>query len=290
MLIREYNKSELFSTIDKISIEKKENQVITKFDDRIIKIANVSKLYEVFDISKYLKDKIELIEKNFEIHSYSFLIKGGIQYLKLFSDMVKIGDDTFYKTFYILNSSDKSRTLNFSTGLYSTNNFHIVSNNLGFTKKHYRGVTEAAEIASNALTGETFDEQISAMNSLLGHQVRFSLLRKVILEEVDGVEISKTNHNKLDMMKNLILKDDGSSGLVLEGGNLKDLVDLMKRKSEDIKSIEGFDFYVDAFWALKSYLRIFKNEDSHIIKNETRKVMNITKWAVRNARLESIGI
>ena len=67
---KNYNKTELFNTIDKISIEKVGSQVVTKFDNRVINTSNVSNRYEIFDIVKYLKDKIELIEKNFTITKY----------------------------------------------------------------------------------------------------------------------------------------------------------------------------------------------------------------------------
>ena len=56
---RNYNKEEIFKTIDQISIEKNEqNQIITKFGGRVINITNVSNRYEIFDIVKYLKNKL----------------------------------------------------------------------------------------------------------------------------------------------------------------------------------------------------------------------------------------
>ena len=50
------------------------------------------------------------------------------------------------------------------------------------------------------------------------------------------------------------------------------------------------DFYLDAFFAFQLYLRIFNRQDSHIIKNETDRIMKMTQWAVRNSVLESLGI
>ena len=70
-----------------------------------------------------------------------------------------------------------------------------------------------------------------------------------------------------------------------------DQIRFLGRFSENIKSIEqADDFYIDAFSALQSYLKIFNREDAHIIKNETERIMKITQWAIRNAALESIGI
>ncbi len=110
---RIYNKAELFNYIDKIEVEKVNGQVITKYNGRVTQVANVSERYEVFDIAKYLKEKIELIEQNFTISKYQLQIRKGQQYLQLISDSVNIGGTEFYKSFYILNSTDKSRRLVF---------------------------------------------------------------------------------------------------------------------------------------------------------------------------------
>ena len=115
-----YNKQELVDKINSISISLNEvGQVITKYRDRVVSISNVSKRYEIFDIKKYLLDKLELIEKNFNIVKYDFQIKKGIQYLTLLSDTVTIEGVEYHKSFFILNSSDKSRKLSFNAGLYS---------------------------------------------------------------------------------------------------------------------------------------------------------------------------
>ena len=47
---RSYDKNELFNQIDNLSIERIENQIITKYGGRVIKVANVSNRYEIFDI------------------------------------------------------------------------------------------------------------------------------------------------------------------------------------------------------------------------------------------------
>ena len=47
---RNYDKQELFNYIDRLSIEKENGQVITKYGRRVIKVANVSNRYEIFDM------------------------------------------------------------------------------------------------------------------------------------------------------------------------------------------------------------------------------------------------
>lgn len=280
---RNYNKTELFNMIDKISIEKIENQIITKYDNRVINVSNVSNRYEIFDIGKYLKDKIELIEKNFTITKYDFRLTRGQQSLTLVSDGVEIGGVEFHKSFYILNSTDKSRRLSFNAGLKSDNFYTIGMNNVGLTKKHLTGVTQAAEDASVGLTGETFDEQIEALTSLVGHRIQFSKLRQIILGEKE--EIPQINHRKFDAFKNSVRYASSDRKITLTSDEHKQLF----QDSESMKSVQH-DFYLDAFWSFQMYLRLFNKQDAHIIKNETERIMKMTQWAVRNSVLESLGI
>lgn len=281
-----YNKEVLFKIIDKISITKQGEQVITKYGDRVIKVANVSNRYEIFDITKYLKSKIDLIEKNFTIDQYRIDIIGGKQYLQLISDKVEVGGVDFYKSFYILNSSDKSRRLSFNVGLYSerSNCYVIGSTNTSLIKKHLKGVTKATEDATDGLNGETFNEQIESMRSIVGHKVLFSKMRGIILGEGDIPEI---NHRKFDAFKNSLRNATGPYKIdfSLEQRNL-----LFSYSKSTTSIPRELDFYIDAFWGFQAYLRIFNKQDSHIIKNETERIMKITQWSVRNDILESLGI
>ena len=282
-----YNKQELVDRIDKISIERQDNVIITKYEGRVINATPVSNRYEIFDIVKYLKDKIDMIEKDFTITKYEFTMTSGRQYLKLISDKVQVGGLDFYKSFYILNSTDKTRRLSFNVGLYcDTRDFYVVGvNNVGLVKKHLKGVTEAAEAATEGLNGETFNEQIESMNSLVGHQIAFSKIREVILG--DKKEIPQINHRKFDAFKNMIRYAVSDGKLKLT----KAQHDILFKESDKINTISSLeDFNLDAFWAFQVYLRIFNRQDSHIIKIETDRILKMTKWAIRNAVLESLGI
>lgn len=281
MKFSEYNKKELIDKIDKISIEKVGDFVITKYDGRVINTTKVSLRYEIFDIVKYLKDKIELIESNFNISKYSISITKGTQYLKLLSEDIDINGVRFYKSFYILNSTDKSRRLSFNMGLFSenTNLYIITGSESSLFKKHLTGVTMAADNVS--LNKESFKEQIGGLESLVGHRVLFSKVKEVIL----GENPKDINHRKFDAFRNSTMMSKLVSNMT------KEQMRVLRRPSESIDKIEsGEDFYLDAFWTLLVYLRLFNREDSHTIKNESERIMKITQWAVRNSVLESLGI
>lgn len=281
-----YKKEEVISRIERISIEKNGDTVVTKYDGRVINTTPVSKRYEIFDIVKYLKDKIDLIEQNFTITAYKLIITSGRQYLQLISDKVTVGGLDFYKSFYILNSSDKSRRLSFNVGLYCENsNFYVIGvKNVGLIKKHLTGVTEAAENATIGLNDETFDEQIQSMNSLVGNRIQLSKLRQVILG--DKEEVPVINHRKFDAFKNMVRFSYNDKLINLT----KEQYNILLKDSDKLDIQPNEDFYLDAFFAFQLYLRIFNRQDSHIIKNETDRIMKMTQWAVRNSVLESLGI
>jgi len=276
-----YDKKELLNKIEKISIQRVGDSIVTSYYDRVINTTIVSKRYEIFDIVKYLKDKIEAIEKNFTISQYKLVITKGVQSLQLLSDSVVVNNLNFRKSFYIVNSTDKSRRLSFNAGLHSHNFYMIGVNNISLTKKHLTGVTKAAEDASDGLNGETFDQQIESMRSLVGHKIQFSKLREVILgdkEKTPGI-----NHRKFDALKNSIRHSHTSL--------TKDQINLLSTSSESLSNISSKnDFYLDAFWVFVQYMQIFSRQDSHIIKKETERIMKMTQWAVRNNILESLGI
>ncbi len=285
---KDYNKDEIFEVLDKISIYKNDaSQVVTTYNGHAINIANVSNRYEIFDIITYLKNKIELIEKNFNISKYNLILHRGIQAIELTSDQVDINGVKFYKSFYILNSTDKSRRLSFNSGLHSVSSrFHVIdARNIGLSKLHLKGVTKAAEDETSKISDETFTEQIESINSLVGHRILFSKIREVILGE--DKDIPKINHKKFDSFKNSIRYN---KNLLIPGIKLTaEQSSQLHTPSIDLSEIKH-DFYIDAFGAFQVYLQIFYNQDSQIIKKETANIMKITQWSIRNDKLEELGI
>lgn len=279
-----YNKSEILDIFAKLQIVKTEhNMVNTIFNGRLINSTSVSDRYEVFDISSFIKDKLNLLEKNFKINEYYLSIKSGVQILELVSDLIDINNVKFKKTFYILNSSNKSRALNFNLGLKS-DNFYVVGSNISMYRKHLTGITNDAEHNTGDLNIESFDDQINSIKQLVGHKIKFSKLRDILMGD-DLNNIPKVNHRKFDAFKNSICYTDLYNSLT------NDQKRLLKKESEKIISIEQKDdFYMDAFYVFQKYLNIFNTQDPYVVKNETKRILQITQWAVRNSILDLIGI
>ena len=276
---RAWDREKLFSQIEKITIHKVANTVVTKWGDRVVSTREVSDKYEIFDITSFMKEKILEIEQNFTISFYRLQIRGGVQSLTLLSDQVEVGGSFWNKSFYILSSSDKSRALQLNIGLQSQDsNKQIVFSDRNFSlyKKHLTGVTRAADKVSSNLVSETFLEQISAINSLVGQRVMISNIRRILCEKDN-----KSDHKKFDAFKKI---------LIFGRRILKDLTPSQKQvlytQSKDIIFTRENDFSLDAFDVFTLYLQIFSNEDSHVIKKEAQKIMRMTTCFIRNEKLD----
>ena len=284
MIFKPYNRQELIDLISQLEVERIENQVVTKWKGHVTSIANVSKIYEVFDIKNYIISKLDMIEKNFEIKEYSFTVTKGVQQLKLISDTIDINGVEFHKAFFMINSTDRSKRLQFHSGLYSkSDNYYMVTStkSLGLSKKHYVGVSEAAEEASQDIDRETFDEQIEAIRKLVGHRVSFSKLRKVMLGEKEKTPM--INHKKFDNLKGRMRWSIPREELTDE------MARMFRRQSEYVTDVTPEqDFYMDAFMLFQVYLKLYSTQDSHIVKTETERILGITQWAVRNETLAGI--
>jgi len=276
---KKYNKTELFQKIDAIEIFLEGKQVITKYFGTVINITPVSDRYEVFDIRSFMKQKIDYLESNFNITFYSFRMRKGIQELILLSDEVEIASINYYKAFFILNSSDKSRRLNLNLGLYQADNgTYLVSSikNFSLTTKHLKGITDKAEVATSTIDVETFSEQIDSIRNLVGERVMLSEVKNTIVDKDQ-----KVNHNKFDALKN-VLRWNFSKSLT------KEQVRLLSTPSEKLIIDSKNDFSIDAFVIFQSYMNVFRNQDSYVVKKETEKILKITQCFIREDKLSQL--
>jgi hypothetical protein len=277
-----YDLGELFTKIDAIEITRQGNQVVTKYFDRVINTTEVSHIYEVFDIRAFMKAKIDQLAHNFNMRWYKFVMKRGIQELTILSDDVEINGTTYYKAFFILNSSDKSRRLNMNMGLYrGDNNSYLVSaiRNMSLSKKHLRGVTQSAEEVSQAIDVETFDEQIASIKSLVGERVLLSKVREIILDKD-----LKVNHMKFDALKNSLRWSKTDKMDSLSSDQIKTLM----TPSEKLTLDHHKDFSIEAYKVFNCYIQVFSRQDSYVVKRETEKILKITQCFIRDEKISQI--
>ena len=281
-----YNREELLEKINAIEIFKIQDldkpmgeqiTVVTKYFGRVINVTPVSKRYEIFDIRNFLKEKISNIESNFNVTHYKFVMRSGIQELVLLSDVVDINGNNYYKSFFILNSSNKSRRLNMNMGLYRHDGVYFISGitNMQICKKHLTGLTKAAEEVAMNIDGETFNEQVESIKSLIGEKVLLSNVREIIVDKDQQI-----NHRKFNSFKAYLV--DFYPNLT------KDQIDLLKTPSEKITINSDNDFQLDAYQVFNLYMTIFRNQDSYIVRKETERIIKITQCFIRNRKLENL--
>lgn len=273
---KSYNKKELFEKIDAIEIVKVGDSVVTKYFGTVINTTPVSNRYEIFDIRSFMKNKISHIESNFKISDYRFVMKRGTQQLILLSDAADINGSPYHKSFFILNSSDKSRRLNMNLGLYrGDNNMYLVFgvNNMTLCKKHLTGVTQVAEEVSQSFDGETFTEQINSIKSLVGEKVLLSKVREIIVDKDQ-----KINHRKFDAFKNSLR--------FMNHKWTKQEYATLSTESEKLIIDSKNDIVLDAYVVFNLYMSIFRNQDSYVVKKETERIIKITQCFIRNEKLE----
>jgi len=277
-----YDLGELFTKIDAIEITRQGNQVVTKYFDRVINTTEVSPIYEVFDIRAFMKAKIDQLAHNFNMRWYKFVMKRGIQELTILSDDVDINGTPYYKAFFILNSSDKSRRLNMNMGLYrADNNSYLVSaiRNMSLSKKHLRGVTQSAEEVSQSIDVETFDEQIASIKSLVGERVLLSKVRETILDKD-----LKVNHMKFDALKNSLRWSKTDKMDSLSSEQIKTLMTPSEKLTLDYHN----DFSIEAYKVFNCYIQVFSRQDSYVVKRETEKILKITQCFIRDEKISQI--
>ena len=275
---QKYNKADLFRKIDAIEIFQQGAQVVTKYFGNVINTTPVSNRYEIFDIRSFMKSKIDYIESNFNITFSNLRIRGGIQELILLSDEVEIAGINYYKAFFILNSSDKSRRLSMNLGLYQADSgTYLVSTikNFSLITKHLKGITDKAEEASQNIDVETFDEQVESIRSLVGERVMLSQVRNIIVDKDQ-----KVNHNKFDALKNSLRWN--SKKLT------KEQVGVLMTPSEKLNITTDIDFSFDAFHIFQAYMNVFRNQDSYVVRKETEKILKITQCFIREDKLSQL--
>ena len=287
-----FNKAELMEKIKKMSITKEGTNVVTRYGERVISTVQVSKIYEIFDIKSYMIEKIDQIAKNFNI-SYYHWEPGAVQQLTLLSDIITINGKKYYKSFFILNSSNKVRRLSINLGLYhaDTNTyFSSKIDNMHLSKKHYIGITDKAEDVSKAITSESFEQQIEALTSLVGQKVLLSNLQKIILvtkdvETTAGVkqEITKSSHQAFDNFKNKLL---GSVDALQDV--TKDQRNTLKTSSETLRFNVKNDILIDAFKAMHCYMMCFSDKDAHTIVKESERIMKMTQYFIRQEKINKL--
>lgn len=278
-----YNKEEIFNILDKLKITQDGQNIITKYDTKLISNAVVSEQYELFDFSNFAKDVINEVENYFTPEKYKLRITKGQQELRLIGEEVLINDDVFSKMFNIVNSTDKSRALSINVGLMRLvcSNGMVVKVDDEYEQvrvKHYKNklpnkVLNFVENISNF--DITINKQTDILENISGKIISFKDIAKKLLINKDGII---TNHasNRIRVFSKNIQNSKSDSIKNLTSEQIFTLNNIQKCVL-DQTFYELVDINMDAYVALNLYTETYNKLDSTILKRETNRFLDLIK-------------
>ena len=282
---QKFDYDELKSYLDKIEIRMESDEVATYYDNKQVSRKRVSGRYEIFDFRPFILNCLSSILANYEIQSYDIFVVGGVQEIRLYSSDIEVNGEMFTKTFYLLNSSDKSRALGFSYGLTYKTKAHFITKMGSITKKHYKGITE--HVNENVdVSNVPFDDIISDLKDIIGECISFKDVVHIILDGKLPRQATMTNINRLVKFINKIKYDrslDGSirSGLPSAGFyfNLREYIEQLER---------DFNPIIDSFLVFKVYMSLLVGEDCTAFKRESAKIRKLGYYKQRQDNIDFI--
>lgn len=277
-LSKEYDKDAIFETLDDLKITQSGNNIITKFQNRMISNVGVSDKYQLFNFPGFAKKVISEIENYFTPETYSLKIYQGRQEIRLVGEEVLINGDIYKKMFNLLNSTDKSRALQLNIGLMRqicTNGMVVgVEDEYANTRvKHFKNsLPERVKLFVDGLSNFdlNLNGQVSVIEGLMGSKVSFQELAEKLVTDEEGI-VNANKVLKLRAFANKLLKSETDA---LTG--LSDVqTNLLKNPEMFNKDFVNVDIEMEAYKALNCYTEVFRNYDSSILKRETNRILEL---------------
>ncbi|MFM2392689.1 MAG: hypothetical protein RLZZ546_671, partial [Bacteroidota bacterium] len=184
------------------------------------------------------------------------------------SDEIIIDDEMFLLTFFILNSTDKSRALNVSLGL-KNKSYTFITEAGTIYKKHYKGINEYVDDKLN-LNTEVFKDQLDLIKSLKGEEITLKDIKKVITtSHVSDKYLSSQEAVYSNFLTKYYYHLE-------KGTELKNKLYSVLNHGE-----KNLDFYLDSYTSFLIYLSLFSKKDSYVIKNESERILKMSKFFKR---------
>ena len=280
---KEFEYNELLEKISNISIELVGNEVITKFRDSVLSVTEVSNRYEIFDFKPFVITCINEVMKSYDIEKYELILVRGIQEIRLYSKPQIVNGEEFRRTFYLLNSSDRSRALSFSYGL-SHNHFDFILKGGTISKKHYKGITEYVEERID-LDDTFFQNQIVILEKIIGDKILMSNVQKVVTQVDNILDAKKALLLNFDNLRYILYRNTENS---LHKEDRTKLYSYLKSSMIKDFTEPGNDFSIDSFTVLKAYLKMFSRSDCSTIRRESERISELSIYQNRNSILDEL--
>ena len=274
---KKYNQSEIIDTLNMLELTQKGNNILTKFDNKMIANTLVSNKYELFDFPTFAGNIVNEIENYFTPESFILKVTKGQQELRLIGESVLINGDKYSKMFNIFNSTDRTRALGMNAGLIRfvcTNGIVIgVEDELSQLKvKHFKS-SMPDKVQEFIKSLDHFDiniqKQSETLEQLNGDFVSFKELAGKLIVDKDGI-VSANKAMKLRAFAQKLLNSDTDR---LE--NLaKEQIELLNNPHL-INDFKKVDIEIPSYTALNCYTEVFRKYDSQVLSRETNRILEL---------------
>jgi len=278
-----YTNSTLVDKVGKLSIvhNTNNNVVTTLYDNSVIREKEVSNRYFTFDFPQFVQGVLPAIEQYVNPSNYILNFKGGQQEIRLIGDEVNINGDVFFKMLSIVNSTDKSRSLQMNMGLLRlvcTNGMfkQVDDEAVSIRGKHFK--SSLPEKIEKFTTGiERFSEitlnQLDGLASLIGKKVSYRQLINELIRDQKTRDILDWRMYYANRFANKLLSSQ-TDGILNPTELQKELLSNVQNIAYD--RVVG-DFDIDAYQVVNCWTEIFRNEDSSKIKRESHKIISLVE-------------
>ena len=276
---RVYDKDNIFNTLDKLELSRTDNNIITKFDNRLISNTLVTNKYELFDFPNFAKEVVGEIENYFTPEKYTLRITQGQQELRLIGEEVLINGDRYSKMFNILNSTDKSRALQLNIGLIRficSNGMVIAADDeyAGFKTKHFTA-TMPGKVKDFVEKLDNFEMSINTqcqiIENLQGKFVSFKeLAQKLALDENGIMNESRSLKLRAFAKKLITSQTDRLVDLSTEQLSLLNNANLFLNPQ-----YSKVDIDMPSYNALNCWTEVYRTYDSSVLKRETNRILEL---------------
>lgn len=276
---KDYNKEGIFNTLDKLVLTRNENNILTKYDNKLISNTIVTNKYELFDFSTFSKQVINEIENYFSPDKYQLRITQGQQELRLIGEEVLINGDRYTKMFNILNSTDKSRALQLNVGLirFICSNGMVVGavgEHTNIRTKHFKStMPDKVNTFINLL--DNFDMNINlqceTIEKMTGKFVSFNEIAKKYALDEDGI-MSNNKILKLRAFSKKLLTSETDKLANLNNDQIHLLRNPHLFLNPDFNLI---DVEIPAYQALNCWTEVYRSYDSSVLNRETNRILEL---------------
>lgn len=275
-------------------------RVTTMLGEHSLNSVVVSSQYQLFNFKDYITTVLETLERVMQPERYYIEIKKGVQEINILSAPFDVCGEQYCKGFYILNSTDKTRALQFMAGLYRVGAgteivMHIKDELVDiFSSSLGNGATYAKVVHK----GKNFHDKIDEMRAFIDRMPLLIDIQILVLQDLGIHEVSMKSLYRRMFYENAGENADGRSipasasrvrtqafaRQLMRGSDKLMLTTTSTESAQDFTDLgdpvkflnrAAADIYVNCYQALQCYMNAYKSRDTSVLRRESKRFTDL---------------